>query len=67
MICGLVSIHFDSPQLRIKEIKLCKILGYFSGDILNFNFREKGLGLVTPPYLVYDFSRKMFLMLYSIN
>ena len=29
--------------------------------MLNFNFSEKGL--VSPPYYVYDFSRKMFLML----
>ena len=33
----------------------------------NFDFTEKSLGIVTPPYFVYDFSRKMFLMLYSIN
>ena len=35
--------------------------------MLNFNFSEKGLGLVSPPQLVYDFSRKMFLKLYSVN
>ena len=28
--------------------------------MLNFNFSEKGLGLVSPPHFVYDFSRKMF-------
>ena len=27
----------------------------------NFNFPEKGLGLVSPPHFVYDFSRKCFL------
>ena len=31
--------------------------------MLNFNFSEKGLGLVSPPHFVYDFSRKMFPML----
>ena len=36
-------------------------------DMLNFDFSEKGLGKVSPPYFVYDFSTKMFLMLYSIN
>ena len=36
-------------------------------NILNFNFSEKGLGLVYPPHFVYDFSRKIFLKLYSIN
>ena len=30
--------------------------------MLNFNFPEKGLGLVSPPDFVHDFSRKMFLM-----
>ena len=35
--------------------------------MLNFDLPEKGLGLVSPPYFVYDFSRKMFLMLYAIN
>ena len=28
---------------------------------------EKGLGLVSPLHFVYDFFKKMFLMLYSIN
>ena len=35
--------------------------------MINFDFLEKGLGIVSPPHFVYDFSRKMFLMLYSIN
>ena len=35
--------------------------------MLDFNFPEKGLGLVSPTDFVYDFSRKMFLMLHSIN
>ena len=33
----------------------------------NFGFSEKGLEIVSPPHFVYDFSRKIFLMLYSIN
>ena len=28
--------------------------------MLNFNFPEKGLGLVSPPHFVDDFSRKIF-------
>ena len=28
--------------------------------MLNFNFSEKVLGLVTPPHFAYDFSRKNF-------
>ena len=35
--------------------------------MLNFDALEKGLGIVSPPHFVYDFSRKMFLILHSIN
>ena len=35
--------------------------------MLNFDFLEKGLEIVSPPYFVYDFSRKVFLKLYSNN
>ena len=35
--------------------------------MLNFIFSGKGLGLVSPPHFVHNFSRKMFLMLDSIN
>ena len=35
--------------------------------MLNFEFLEKGVGIVSPLYFMYDFLRKMFLMLYSIN
>ena len=35
--------------------------------MLNFDFSVKGLKIVSPPHFVYDFSRKMCLMLYSIN
>ena len=33
-------------------------------DMLNFDFIEKGQGVVSPPRFAHDFSRKM---LYSIN
>ena len=39
----------------------------FAQDMLKFDFPEKGLGIVSPPYLAYDISTKMFLMLCSIN
>ena len=32
----------------------------------NFDFLEKDLGIVFPPHFEYDFSRKMFLMFFSI-
>ena len=47
--------------------KLYKVLDYWSKDTLNFDFIEKGLWIASPPHFVYDFSRKIFLKLYSIN
>ena len=35
--------------------------------MLNFDLLEKDLGIVSPPHFVHDISKKMFLMLYSIN
>ena len=35
--------------------------------MLNFDFPEKGLRLVSPPHFVYYFSRKMSLILYDIK
>ena len=35
--------------------------------MLNFDFLDKGLGIVSAAHFVYDFSTKMFLMLCSIN
>ena len=32
-----------------------------------FDFLERGQAIVPTPHLLYEFSRKMFLMLYSIN
>ena len=34
--------------------------------MLNFDFLEKGLGIVSLPHFKYDFSRKVFHILYSI-
>ena len=67
MVCSLVSIYFGSPQLGIQQKRLSKTLGYRSREMLNFGFPEKGLGKVSPPHFVYDFSREMFFMLYSLN
>ena len=35
--------------------------------MLDFDFLDKSLAIVSPAHFVYDFSTKMFLMLYSIN
>ena len=42
-------------------------LDYWSRDMINYNFSEKDLELVSPLYFVYDFSKKTFLLLHSIN
>ena len=33
--------------------------------MVNFEFSERGLGIASPPHFVYDFPRKMFLILYA--
>ena len=35
--------------------------------MLNFDFLDKDLGIVSVAHFVYDFSTKMFLMLCSVN
>ena len=35
--------------------------------MLNFDFLDKGLGIVSPAYFVSHFSTKVFVMLYSVN
>ena len=35
--------------------------------MLNLGFLEKGLGIVSPPHFVNDFSREVFLLVHSIN
>ena len=54
---NIILIAFN---LSYNKNKLCKTLGCF-------DFLEKGLRIVSPAHFGYDFSRKTFLMLYSIN
>ena len=35
--------------------------------MLNFDFLDKGMGIVSPAHFMYDLSTKIFLMLSSIN
>ena len=60
-------MYFDKLKLGYNKNKLYKYLDYSSRDMLNFNFSEKGMGLVSPSHFVDDFSKKMALILYSIN
>ena len=66
MVCSLVSITFIVLNLASNKT-IYKTLEYWSRDMLNFGFLEKGLGIVSLLHFVYNFSRKLFLMLYSIN
>ena len=58
---------FHNISIALKLVynrnKLFKTLHYWSRNMLNLEFLDKGLGMVSPLYFVYDFSRKMFLML----
>ena len=47
--------------------KICKTLEYWSSDMLNFDFLEKGQWIISPPHFVHDFSEMMFVRVYSIN
>ena len=65
VVCSLVLILFWVPATwDTLKTNLYKTLGYWSRDKLNFIFSEKGLGLFSPERFVYDFSRKMLLILY---
>ena len=69
VVCRLISLYFDSTQINIQynRNKLFKTLHYWSRDMLHFDLLDKGLGIVSPPHFVFNFSTKMFHMLYSIN
>ena len=61
MVCSLVSIYVSiALNLAYNKNKLYKTLDYSFRDMLNFNFAEVSLGLVSPLHSVYDFPRKMF-------
>ena len=53
-------------NLANNKNKIYKTLESWSRDMLNFDFLEKGLEIVSPSHFVYDFSRKMFLKLHLI-
>ena len=53
---NLLKTNYIKPEIDI-DPGICSI----------FELLQKGLGIVSPPGTVYDFSRKMFLRLYSIK
>ena len=54
MVCGLVSISFDSPKLGIQ---LYKTLEYWSRDMYNFDFFERVLGSFSNTFWVWFFEK----------
>ena len=59
---------FQQPSIQTcNENKICKALDFWSRNFSILSFLGKGLGLVFPRNFVYNFSRKMYLMLYSIS
>ena len=67
MVCSLILLYFDSPQISIQQKQMFKTFQYWSRDMLKFEFLDKGLGINSPAHFLYDFSTEIFLMLYSIN
>ena len=57
-----VWFHYISIALKLvyNRNKLFKTLHYWSRDMLNFDFLDKGLGIVFPAHFVNDFSTKCF-------
>ena len=66
VLSTLVLIYFVRPWHGLSIKKLYNISDSWSRDILNLDYFQKGLGLASPPHFVYDFLRKIFLVL-SLN
>ena len=64
MISTLASIYFGAHQFW-DTIKQNNNSDCWSRDMLNFDFLGKGLGSL--PHVKYDFSKKIFLILYTVD
>ena len=62
MFSTLVLIHFGRPRLgHTIKINFIQLIQTADPEIFSILiFYKKGLGLVSPPHLVYDFSGKYF-------
>ena len=67
MVGSLVSIIFNSPHLGKQVKQNIQNFRILIQRYAQFWFFGKGLRIVSLPHFVYDFIRKMFHMLYSIN
>ena len=54
-------------NMQYNKNKLYKTDHYWSWNVLNFNFPEKGLKLASPPHFLFDFFKKLLTMLFSIK
>ena len=48
--------------INVGKNKFLNVSEYWPRHMFNFDFPTKGLGLASPSYFVYDFSRKLFLL-----
>ena len=62
-----VSIFWQTWNWRYNKNKHCNLSDRWSRDMPNFDFLWKGLWHAFPSYFVCSFSRKIFLILYSID
>ena len=58
MVCSLVLMFFDSLNLEFNKNNLYETSDNWSKDILNFDFLEEGLGIVSSLHFEYDFLKK---------
>ena len=59
---NLIALNFT-----YNKSKPYKSLDYWSRDMVNYDFLEKSLGIGFLTHFLHDFSRKIFLILFSIN
>ena len=64
---SLVSMYFGCLQHSMQWKQAVENVGLLIKRFVNFDFSEKGLGIASPPHFMSDFSRKLFLVLYSID
>ena len=68
MVSNLVLIYFCRP--RLGHTAKTNLITFHTVDPEIYSiliFYRRGQGLVSSAHFVYDFSRKLFLMLYPIN
>ena len=67
VVCSLVSIYFNTPRLGYKKRNICIKLQIINPEICSNLVFEIGVEIGSLPHFLYNFSRKVFLILNSIN